>query len=131
MPHPMVPFTTSVDAWDHPWFLWLPRHPIYEAVEVASREPDRDGRVAVWVWFTERAGAKRQVHYRNDPQLATFVGGNYRPIDYRIAGEDALRSQFVIVVVSTPICCATSDWKRLRSNRRLRMCSPKVLISFG
>jgi hypothetical protein len=88
MPHPIVPFSTAVDAWDHHWFLWLPHHPVYEAVEVASREPDRAGRVAVWVWFTERAGAKRQIHYRNDPQLATFVGGHYRLIDYRMSGDD-------------------------------------------
>jgi hypothetical protein len=88
MPHPLVPFFTIVDPWDHHWFLWLPHHPVYEAVEVASREPDRDGRVAVWVWFTERAGSKRQIHYRNDPQLATFVGGTYRPINYHISGDD-------------------------------------------
>jgi hypothetical protein len=88
MLYPLVPFFTIVDAWDHHWFLWLPHHPVYEAVEVASRDPDRDGRVAVWVWFTERAGSKRQIHYRNDPQLATFVGGTYRPIDYQISGDD-------------------------------------------
>jgi hypothetical protein len=89
MPRPLVPLFTMVDQWDHHWFLWLPHHGSYEAVEVASREPDHDGRVAVWVWFTERAGKKRQIHYRNDPQLANFVGGNYRPIDYGISGEDA------------------------------------------
>jgi hypothetical protein len=88
MAFPLVPFSTVVDAWDHHWFLWLPHHPVYEAVEVASREPDHHGRVDVWVWFTERAGAKRQIHYRNDPRLADFVGGNYRPIDYRISGDD-------------------------------------------
>ena len=87
MHYPLVPFFTVVDAWDHHWFLWLPHHPVYEAVEVASREPDRDGRVAVWVWFTERAGSKRQIHYRNDPQLAGFVGGTFRPINYRISGD--------------------------------------------
>ena len=43
MPRPIVPFFTTVDPWDHHWFLWLPHHPVYEAVEVASREPDRDG----------------------------------------------------------------------------------------
>ena len=55
---------------------------------MASREPDRDGRVAVWVWFTERAGAKRQIHYRNDPRLADVIGGTFRPIDYQISGDD-------------------------------------------
>jgi hypothetical protein len=88
MSHPLVPFATTLGAWDHHWFLWLPHHPIYESVEVASREPESDGRVAVWVWFTERAGAKRQVHYRNDAQLAAVVGGNYCPIGFQIAGDN-------------------------------------------
>ena len=88
MPHPPVPFSTVVDSWDHHWFLWLPHHPVYESVEVASREPGGDGRAALWVWFTERAGSKRQIHYRNDAQLAAFVGGTYRPIAFRISGDD-------------------------------------------
>jgi hypothetical protein len=88
MLYPPVPFSTVVDCWDHHWFLWLPLHPVYEAVEVASREPDRDGRVDVWVWFTERAGAKRQIHYRNSALLAGFVGGHDRPISYQISGDD-------------------------------------------
>lgn len=86
--YPIVPLSTVVDSWDHHWFLWLPHHPRYESVEIASREADRDGGAAVWVWFTERAGSKRQVHYRNDARLAAFVGGNYRPIAYQISGED-------------------------------------------
>jgi hypothetical protein len=88
MPYPLVPFSTVIDCWDHHWFLWLPHHPAYESVEVASREPDQNGRIAVWVWFTERAGSKRQVHYRNDPQSAANVNGHYRPITYRISGDD-------------------------------------------
>jgi hypothetical protein len=88
VPHPLVPFSTVVDHWDHHWFLWLPHHPVYESVEVAGREPVRDGLVAVWVWFTERAGAKRQIHYRNDPRSANIVGGNYRPIAYQISGDE-------------------------------------------
>jgi hypothetical protein len=88
MPYPLVPFSTVIDGWDHHWFLWLPHHPVYESAEVASREPEPDGRVAVWVWFTERAGSKRQVHYRSDPQSAANVGGHYRPISYRISGDD-------------------------------------------
>lgn len=88
MPHPLVPFATTLGAWDHHWFLWLPHHPTYKSVEVASREPESDGRVVVWVWFTERAGAKRQIHYRNDPRLADVIGGNYRPIGVQIAGDD-------------------------------------------
>ena len=87
MTYPLVPFSTVVDSWDHHWFLWLPFHPVYEFVEVASREPDRDGRVDVWVWFTERAGSKRQIHYRNSELLAGFVGGHYRPISFQISGD--------------------------------------------
>jgi hypothetical protein len=88
MPRPLVPFSTVVDCWDHHWFLWLPRHPVYESVEVASREPDRNGRVDVWVWLTERAGSKRQIHYRNSELLAGFVGGHHRPISFQISGDD-------------------------------------------
>jgi hypothetical protein len=88
MTYPLVPFSTVVDGWDHHWFLWLPLHPVFESVEVASREPDRDGRVDVWVWFTERAGAKRQAHYRNSALLAGFVGGHYRSISFQISGDD-------------------------------------------
>lgn len=88
MPFPLVPFSTVVDSWDHHWFLWLPLHPVYESVEVASREPDREGRIDIWVWFTERAGAKRQTHYRNSEMLAAFVGGHYRPISFQILGDD-------------------------------------------
>jgi hypothetical protein len=88
MTYPLVPFSTVVDCWDHHWFLWLPLHLVYESVEVASREPDRDARVDIWVWFTERAGAKRQIHYRNSVQLASFVGGHCRPISFQISGDD-------------------------------------------
>jgi hypothetical protein len=88
MLYPLVPFSTVVDSWDHHWFLWLPLHPAYESVEVASRELDRDGRVDIWVWFTERAGAKRQIHYRNSALLADFVGGHDRLISYQISGDD-------------------------------------------
>jgi hypothetical protein len=83
MPYPLVPFSTVIDSWDHHWFLWLPHHPVYESVEVASREPEHDGRVAVWVWFTEHAGSKHQVHYRSDLQSAANLGGHYRPMAYR------------------------------------------------
>jgi hypothetical protein len=87
-PHPIVPFATTLGAWDHHWFLWLPHHPAYESVEVASRAPDPDGRAAVWVWFTERAGSKHQIHYRNDPVLAAAIRGHHQPISYRITGDD-------------------------------------------
>ena len=36
---PVVPLVTVHNHWDHHWFVWLPRHPVYEAVEVLSSEP--------------------------------------------------------------------------------------------
>ena len=31
---PAVPLTSHNTYFDHHWYVWLPRHPIYEAVEV-------------------------------------------------------------------------------------------------
>src|SRR5580658_2309508 len=50
---------------------------------------------------------------------------------WRIAGEVVLRSQLVIVASETPIWVATCVCKSLRSKRRLRMWSPKLLIFIG
>ena len=33
---PIVPLVTAHHHWDHHWFVWLPRHPVYESVEVMS-----------------------------------------------------------------------------------------------
>ena len=88
MSYPLVPFLTLIDSWDHYWFLRLPHHPRYEAVEIAACETERDAGVAVWVWFTERASQKRQIHYRNDARLTAFIGGNYRPIVDQISADD-------------------------------------------
>jgi len=35
---PLVPLTSRFAHWDHHWFVWLPRHRVYEAVEVASMD---------------------------------------------------------------------------------------------
>ena len=63
---PLVPITSRLGRWDHHWFVWLPRHPVYESVEVASRDAPENPFKFVWVFFTERDGAKRQVHYLNN-----------------------------------------------------------------
>jgi len=47
---------------------------------------------------------------------------------YRMAGTAALCSQFVIVILSTPMQSATCFCKSLRSRRCVRMWSPNVLI---
>ena len=33
---PVVPFSSYFFHWDNHWYVWLPRDPVYEAVEVMS-----------------------------------------------------------------------------------------------
>ena len=33
---PSIPLMSAHYFWDHHWYVWLPRHPIYEAVEIMS-----------------------------------------------------------------------------------------------
>lgn len=84
-----VPFVTSLHHWDHHWFTWLPRHPLYESLEVMSTEPPNGAKPLVWAFFTERAGAKHQVHYLNDEQVAAHWGGDtyFRAIEYSTSGD--------------------------------------------
>src|SRR5439155_14772186 len=78
---PLVPITSRLEHWEHHWIVWLPRHPVYESVEVASREAPEAPVPLVWVFFTERAGAKRQIHYLNHPDVvAHWAGSLYREI---------------------------------------------------
>ena len=84
---PVVPLVTTHHHWDHHWFVWLPRHPVYEAVEVMSIESAGGFFRAVWVFFTERHGGKRQVHFFDDRQIVErFPGSHYRPIEYERSG---------------------------------------------
>jgi hypothetical protein len=76
---PIVPLRLFADHWNHRWFIWLPRHPVYEAVEVMTR-PGGSGRAVNWVFFTERAPPKQQVSYTNDPDLAKRHGWSLRDI---------------------------------------------------
>lgn len=85
---PAIPFVTSFYHWDHHWFIWLPRHPLYESLEVMSNDPHGGALPLVWTFFTERAGTKHQVHYLNDPQVARYFGSDtyVRSFDYRVTG---------------------------------------------
>ena len=94
---PFVPLTSTLAHWDHHWFVWLPRHPVYESVEIMSREAPENPLQLVWVFFTERDGPKRQVHYLNNLDVVTRWGGSlYREIHYERSGT-AGRSQGVTV----------------------------------
>ena len=84
---PAVPLVTSHHYWDHHWFVWLPRHPFYEGVEIMSIDTVGNPYRAVWVFFTERDGGKRQVHFFDDRRIVEgFAGSHYRPIDYERSG---------------------------------------------
>lgn len=84
----LVPITSHFSHWDHHWFIWLPRHPVYESVEIASRELSDNAGALVWVFLTERAGAKHQVHYINQQTVASrWPGSLYRAIAYQRLGQ--------------------------------------------
>ena len=53
---PVVPLVTAHEYWDHHWFVWLPRHPVYESVEIGSIDAVGNRERAVWVFFTGRHG---------------------------------------------------------------------------
>ena len=81
----VVPILSVFHHWDHHRYIWLPGDPVYEAVEVMSRARSVDAPL-VWVFFTERAAPKRQVHYFNDVQLAKARGGHFREITFAMTG---------------------------------------------
>ena len=84
---PVVPLVIAHHHWDHHWFVWLPRHPVYESVEVMSIDSAGDYFRAVWVFFTERHGGKRQTHFFDSRQIVErFPGSHYRPIEYERSG---------------------------------------------
>ena len=84
---PVVPLVTAHHHWDHHWFVWLPRHPVYESVEVMSIDSAGDYFRAVWVFFTERRGGKRQTHFFDSRQIVErFPGSHYRAIEYERSG---------------------------------------------
>ena len=84
---PVVPLVSHHQYWDHHWFVWLPRHPVYESVEIMSIDAAGSPYRAVWVFFTERHGGKRQLHFFDDRRIVeNFPGSHYRPIIYRRSG---------------------------------------------
>jgi hypothetical protein len=44
LPLPLIPVTTSLQYWENHWFVWLPHHPVCEAVEIASNPGVGGGR---------------------------------------------------------------------------------------
>ena len=87
----VVPLISHHHYWDHHWYVWLPRHPTYEAVEVMSIDSPDNPFEAVWVLFTEREGTKRQLHFFNDRRIVESVeGSHYRDITYQRTGKAGL-----------------------------------------
>jgi hypothetical protein len=85
---PLVPIVSTLHHWDHHWYIWLPGDPVFEAVEVMSRERATGTPPLVWVFFTERDGPKHQVHYVNDDRIAAATGWDFRSIDFRMTGRE-------------------------------------------
>lgn len=88
-PQLLIPVNTNFSHWDHHWIMWIPSHPVYEAIEVLSVDnPKSPGRKLIRVFFTER-GTGKQVQYFSDAGVArTWRGEAYhREIDYRTVGE--------------------------------------------
>ena len=56
---PVVPLVTVDHHWEHQWFVWLLRHPVYESVEVMSIDSAGDYFRVVWVFFTDAPPAAR------------------------------------------------------------------------
>ena len=85
---PAVPLISYHFYYDHHWYVWLPRHPTYEAVEIMTVDAPFNPYRLVWVFFTERDGEKRQHHFMDDPRIAESTDYfHYREIDYRRTGE--------------------------------------------
>ena len=85
---PAVPLISYHFYYDHHWYVWLPRHPTYEAVEIMTVDAPYNPYRLVWVFFTERGGEKRQHHFMDDPRIAEGTEYfHYRKIDYKRTGE--------------------------------------------
>lgn len=86
---PAIPLISYHHSFDHHWYVWLPRHPKYEAVEVMTVDAPFNPYRLVWVFFTEREGEKRQHHFMDDPRIAEGTDYfHHREIDYRRTGGD-------------------------------------------
>ena len=85
---PLVPIASFLHHWDHHWYIWLPGDPLYEAVEVMAADRGPNSAPLVWVFFTERDGPKRQIHYYNDAGAAAAAGGQARDIAFKMTGPE-------------------------------------------
>ncbi|MDE0406442.1 MAG: hypothetical protein OXN81_01155 [Alphaproteobacteria bacterium] len=84
---PAVPLTSYHYSFDHQWYVWLPRHPTFEAVEIMSVDSPSNPYRLVWVIFTESEENKRQQHFIDDRWITEYVDNfHYREIEYRRAG---------------------------------------------
>jgi hypothetical protein len=84
--HPVVPFSSFFNHWDHHWYVWLRGDSTYEAVEVMSRDRGQNASPLVWVFFTERAPPKKQTSYVNDKRVAAAIGWEFRDIVFSRSG---------------------------------------------
>jgi hypothetical protein len=84
--YPVVPLHSFFSHWDHHWYVWLRGDAAYEAVEIMTRYRGPDVPQLVWIFFTERAPPKRQVHFISDRQIASVRGWQYRAIDVSTSG---------------------------------------------
>ncbi|MGA2792383.1 MAG: hypothetical protein ABSE69_02450 [Roseiarcus sp.] len=85
---PLVPIVSGFRHSDHHWYLWLPGDPVYEAVEVIAAQRGANAVPLVWVFFTERDGPKRQIHFYNDAAIAGLAGAQWRDIAFTMTGSD-------------------------------------------
>lgn len=86
---PLIPINTNFSHWDHHWIMWTPQHPVYEAIEAMTVDnPKSPESKLIRIFFTERAGSKKQVYYFSDPAVARTWQGEayYREIEYKTDG---------------------------------------------
>ena len=85
---PLLPIASFFHHWDHHWYIWLPGDPVFEAVEIMAAERGPNTNPLVWIFFTERDGPKRQIHYYNDARIAAAVGGQSRDMAFTMSGAE-------------------------------------------
>src|SRR4029453_1926883 len=77
------------------WYVWLRGNPIHEAIEVMSRHRG-DGAPLVWVFFTERAPPKRQVHFVNNRAIAAMLGWQSRHMTFAMPGPSGEQQSLAV-----------------------------------
>lgn len=87
---PLIPVNTNFSYWDHHWIMWTPQHQKYEAIEVMTQDNTKNPESKlIRIFFTERSGNKKQVHYFNDIETAKNWKGEayFRTVEYEANGE--------------------------------------------